>query len=434
MALGRSGALVQPACQRTERHEYTGARIMRERLVSQRIFFFTLVGILIILTLIMVWPFMTALLAAVAVVVILKPLYNWFLDRKWMKGSENRAVGATIIIFVLVIAIPIVLIVGSAVNQAARLFGALDSEDLGRSFESTLAEFEDTLQQVAGAGFEIDRERIAELAQEVVHAIAAWFGDLVISLGASLPWFFTTVIIVLVVMAVMLPRYKRPGKQDVVDIIPFPEEITHLYLDKIDAMITAMFKGTFVLAIVQGLAMGVVFWIAGVPYVTLLTLFSMVVSVIPIAGISWVAWPVAIILILTGDVVAGVFVIATFLLVVANIDTVLRPKLVPKEAYLNPALVILSVFGGIKFMGFIGIIYGPVIMILLVTSVEVYTKYMLRSDLEALAEQGGLDLEELGLAPREEDEEADESGTVVNVVKGFAARFRRGTEAPAPEA
>ena len=149
-------------------------------------------------------------------------------------------------------------------------------------------------------------------------------------------------------------------------------------------------------------------------------------SIIPVAGISWVAWPVGIILILTGNVVAGVFVIAVFLLVVANIDTVLRPKLVPREAYLNPALVILSVFGGLQLLGLIGIIYGPVIMILLVTSIDIYTKYMLRSDLEVLAERGNLDLEELGLVPHEEDDEEQGEGNVLgNFIKGLSARFRR---------
>jgi len=49
-------------------------------------------------------------------------------------------------------------------------------------------------------------------------------------------------------------------------------------------------------------------------------------------------------------------------------------------------------------MGLIGIISGPVIMILLVTSIEVNTKYMLRTNLEVLAERGDLDLEELGSA------------------------------------
>ena len=71
-------------------------------------------------------------------------------------------------------------------------------------------------------------------------------------------------------------------------------------------------------------------------------------------GISLIAWPVGIILILNGDFWQGIFVIVAFLIVVANIDTVLRPVLVPKGAYLNPALLMLSVFGGLALMGFIG--------------------------------------------------------------------------------
>jgi hypothetical protein len=70
---------------------------MAERLIRERIFFFLLIGILVILTLVMLWPFVSAILLAVAVVVILKPLYNWLLEKKWMKDSEGRAAGATII-------------------------------------------------------------------------------------------------------------------------------------------------------------------------------------------------------------------------------------------------------------------------------------------------------------------------------------------------
>jgi hypothetical protein len=116
----------------------------------------------------------------------------------------------------------------------------------------------------------------------------------------------------------------------------------------------------------------------------------------------------------------------SFLVIVSNIDTVLRPRMVPKGAYLNPALVLLSVFGGLQLMGLIGIFYGPVIMILLVTSVDVYTKYMLRSDLEMLAEGEGLDLQELGLATQEDEVEKEDSGETMALIKSLAARVRRG--------
>ena len=84
-----------------------------------------------------------------------------------------------------------------------------------------------------------------------------------------------------------------------------------------------------------------------------------------------------------------------------------------------------------ELMGIIGALYGPVVMILLITSIEVYTKYMLRSDLEVLLDRGELDLEELGLAI-EEDEDRSE-GPVMSALKNLAKRVRQGASEEKPE-
>jgi predicted PurR-regulated permease PerM len=51
---------------------------------------------------------------------------------------------------------------------------------------------------------------------------------------------------------------------------------------------------------------------------------------------------------------------------------VLRPRLVPKEARLDSALLLLSVFAGIGFFGFMGIVLGPVVMIIITTTIKVF--------------------------------------------------------------
>ena len=51
---------------------------------------------------------------------------------------------------------------------------------------------------------------------------------------------------------------------------------------------------------------------------------------------------VAILLLLSGQIWQAIFVIVMLIAVVGNIDAVLRPMLVPREAYLNPALTLLS--------------------------------------------------------------------------------------------
>jgi predicted PurR-regulated permease PerM len=401
---------------------------MRDRIITQRIFFFGMVAILAILALVLVWQFARAILLAAALVIILKPVYTWILNKRVVNGKESRATALTILIFILIIAVPAVFIIGGAISQAAYLFSGLDIEGIDFSLREINIWLEQTIQTIVAGNINLEDFRFAENLSQAITWFSEWLVSILISLGQSLPRLFTNALVVLVILYVFIPLYKSPGKQEILEVVPFPTEITQLFLDKIDLMIKAMFKGTFVIALAQGLAMGLVLWLAGVPYVMFLTLISMFLSLVPLIGVSLVAWPVGIILIISGNVFRGVFIIAAFLIFIAQIDTFLRPRLVPKGAQLNPALVIISVLGGLGVLGIVGALYGPVVMILLVTSIDVYSKYLLRSDLEILDQQGRIDLVVLGL--KSDDKPADQniSQMVVTAVKNISARLRKDTQ------
>jgi len=64
-------------------------------------------------------------------------------------------------------------------------------------------------------------------------------------------------------------------------------------------------------------------------------------------------------------------------------------------------------------------------MILLVTSIDVYSKYLLRSDLEVLDQQGRIDLKELGLMPDDRDADQNMGQIVLTAVKNVSARLRK---------
>ena len=64
-------------------------------------------------------------------------------------------------------------------------------------------------------------------------------------------------------------------------------------------------------------------------------------------------------MILFGNVFGGVFVILLHLIVVTNIDNFLRPILVPREARLDSALMLLAVFAGIAMFGVLGHRHRP---------------------------------------------------------------------------
>lgn len=153
---------------------------------------------------------------------------------------------------------------------------------------------------------------------------------------------------------------------------PLGEEATDLYLAKMAAMVRGTVRGQFVIALTQGIAGAISIYIAGFhDGFFIFAILLSALSVIPLGG-GIVTIPFGIGLALFGNVIGGIFVIAFHIIVVTNIDNVLRPILVPKEAKLDSALMLLSVFAGITMFGFLGIVIGPVVMIVIVTTISVY--------------------------------------------------------------
>ncbi len=151
-------------------------------------------------------------------------------------------------------------------------------------------------------------------------------------------------------------------------------------------MVKSLVLGVFLIAILQGAVMGFFFWIAGLPYVFLFTLLSMLLALIPMVGISWLVIGIAIISVLTGNWGQALIVLFGFYGVVNWIDILLRPKLLSEEASINFALFIIAIFAGLAWAGIMGLFYGPVLMLLLVTTIEIYAERYAHEDRDLLGE------------------------------------------------
>ncbi|MUM18202.1 AI-2E family transporter [Mycobacterium sp. CBMA271] len=211
------------------------------------------------------------------------------------------------------------------------------------------------------------RQSIASLAENVGQGLLQVLQSAVGSVASAVA---ASIIFLYVFVSLLV-------KQDKVltlvrQLNPLGAEITDLYLDKIGAMVRGTVKGQFVIAMAQGVAGAASVYIAGFRqgfffFAILLT----ALSIIPLGG-GIVTIPFGIGMIVFGHPVGGLFVIAWHILVVSNIDNVLRPILVPRGARLDPALMLLAVFSGIAAFGFWGIVLGPVLMIVIVTTIDVY--------------------------------------------------------------
>jgi len=153
---------------------------------------------------------------------------------------------------------------------------------------------------------------------------------------------------------------------------PLGEDVSDLYFTKMGAMVRGTVKGQFIIALVQGVLGAASIYIGGFHSgFFIICIFLVALSVIPL-GSGIVTIPFGIGMMFFGNIPGGLFVVLFHIIGVTNIDNFLRPILVPREAKLDPALMLLAVFSGIAMFGFWGIVLGPVVMILIVTTVSVY--------------------------------------------------------------
>lgn len=344
--------------------------------IQSRIFFYILFAFSAYLAYLLIGPYMgTVVLAAVTVTVFL-PVYELFvrLTGKW----PGVPVVLTIITIFVVVLVPVAGMVSLAVQQtlefSADVSGLVASIVEYPSLADLLTRINSLVAGLPFAqGFQLTPQGVYQTAVSAARTVTAFLAETAISLsGASLDLIIGLVLYVSL-LAALFPNYPR-----LIDMLrkmsPLSDEMDERYIHRITVITKSMVRGMFVLAVTQGLVMGLFFWLAGVKYASFWTLLSIFMAMLPL-GCGVVAVPVGIVHMMLGNLWQGLFILAGYAVAVSGIQYYLTPRLVSREAKLNPALVLLSVFGGLKLFGFMGLVYGPIIMIFLVTTVEIYLDF-----------------------------------------------------------
>ena len=59
---------------------------------------------------------------------------------------------------------------------------------------------------------------------------------------------------------------------------------------------------------------------------------------------------------------AAIVMLLLGVVVISQIDNVIRPYIAARSAHIHPLVPILGVIGGLKLMGFVGFIVGPLVL------------------------------------------------------------------------
>lgn len=313
------------------------------------------------------------LLIAIAAVsaYLFKPLYQ----RLRQKMNVGLSATLTLLAAIATVALPLAGVAFLAFLQIAQAVTSIGRWVDQTDFTALAQQLLDSANQLLARIPFLNITLTPDSVREAATTIGQNAGEIALGFARDSVGGIATTVTALVIFLYVFLALLTNGDQVVAlfrDLNPLGEKVSDIYLAKVGAMVSATVKGQFIIAVCQGVAGAISIYIAGFhDGFFMFLIFLTALSFIPL-GSGIVTIPVGILMAVFGNVAGGIFVIVFHIVVVTSIDNILRPFLVPKSAHLHPALMLLSVFAGLKMFGFWGIVLGPVLMIVIVTTISVY--------------------------------------------------------------
>lgn len=315
------------------------------------------------------WPQLGVIALTAVMAFTFYPIYL-----KLRRKNGGIASIATLGLSFLVVVIPLSFIIFASVGQLMSLANtASDSHYLERlpsSFESVIDNLNAMIEPLTGVRENLTGEGVASFLKNSIIFLARSSAQILMGVLGSVPQMG----IALIIYIFLFVEFIRRGPQIIqklVQLSPLGEEVTVNYLARVAMMTNAMVKGQLIIAMVIAFISSLLLILLGYgQYFFLFFVVFTVLNFIPL-GSGIVVLPLSLYSMLTGQFWLALVVI-TLYYIAGNLDPFMRSKLIPKQIQLSVALTMIATFCGIAYFGILGVIYGPVIMILLTSTVDLY--------------------------------------------------------------
>jgi predicted PurR-regulated permease PerM len=328
-------------------------------------------------------PFLTSTLVAAVLATLFYPQYR-FLLRIFGGRSSVSALGILLCVAFLVI-IPIVLLGTLVMSEATSALSAFSAGNhsiggAAQTVEIWLSRF-----PYLGEYFRSQNIQSGNILEKISGGsgvVLSFLGTLYGSATGFIFWIFAlffTLFYFLVDGARAVRFLKR--------VSPLSDDDDDTLMREFASMSRAIIKGSFIIAIIQGIVGGIGFSVAGFSSPAIWGAAMGLFSLIPFVGSGIIWLPVGIWLLFSGDVWQGVFLLLYGVSIVATIDNVVRPKLVGRDTQVHPLLVFFSTIGGLSFFGITGFLVGPLLVSFFLALVRIYAREF-KTDLESYNKSG----------------------------------------------
>ncbi len=334
--------------------------------------FFVIFSILLVISILMLWPFLKPIATSALLSILVMPLF-----RTLKKGLRSRTISASICIFIIVIFIflPTIFISYQLIKEAQDLAVYVKNAILQDNFVESLKNSL-TNNHYLAKSLEIAKEQLHKFeldiynsAYQALETTAKYLASNSILFAKNLIWFIVEIFIMFATTFFML-RDSDKLIQFIRELSPFTKDETQKLFNRIKATVKAAILGSILVSIIQGIMGGFAFWLLGLPSPLFWGVLMIIVGIMPVVGPSTVWIPAAIILAINGEILKAIILVLWGSIVMGIVDNLLRPIFVSKGSDFHPLLAFFSIFGGVILMGPIGFFLGPIILSMALTTLE----------------------------------------------------------------
>ena len=301
-------------------------------------------------------PFLSGLLGALTIYILVRRQMIYLSEKRKMK----RSIAATIISAeaILSFLIPLALVVWLAIINLQNI--NLDPQAIIAPFEQTAAIIK------AKTGYNI-------LGGDSLSFVLSSLPRIGQTLMGGISSFAVYMFVLVFVLYFMLIGGKKM-EQYVNGILPFNETNTQNVVHEINMIVRSNAIGIPLLAIIQGGVAMIGYWIFGAPNILFSGFLTGFASVVPMVGTALIWVPIAIYMALIGNWLQAIGLAAFGALVISQLDNLIRFIIQKKMADIHPHITIFGVVIGLSLFGFMGVIFGPLILSLFFLIVDLFIK------------------------------------------------------------
>lgn len=328
---------------------------MPHKSIKQGLLIFLIVLMLAMIGAVLI-PFINGLLGALSLHILFRNFHSRLSLKKGMNAS--RAAILIILFTFIVILLPIVYITLNLLESVGILLN--NYEKIWEVIHNYLDQFQ------LMTGFDVlNIDNIKSLTQKVATYIPGVFN--------STAGIFSEIIMMYFTLYYTLTE-KEKIEEWVKSHMPF-NRVNNIYLlETLEKSTLSNLSGIPIIALVQGICAWILYLLCGLDQAFSWALMTAIASIIPIVGTALIWVPIAFFLYINHQMWQSLFLAGAGIVIITNIDNGLRMTVLKKITNTHPMISIFGIIIGLNLIGFMGIIYGPILLNYFFILFDIYKK------------------------------------------------------------